>query len=1291
MFGRTLLLLLAVAVFSFAPQVDLTAQTTYTSIATGNWTSASTWDAAGVPPNPLPAGDQVVLGGNFRVTLDFNQVNNGEILIDDNGSLVLVSGAVLTNASTGMVRANSDASTVIDPQTGSIIDNSGYFGVGVGGVTTSPALRIKGGTIINRATGTFESDENLLVFSLGGGTITNEAGGLFTTSGNTQFSLGSDLGAADVVRINNSGTMRLDGGNFLNVRAPFMDFVFNNFAGGVLEMNEGNGFSSISASGPGVFENQGSFLSNSNRFDLGSETVIRSTNGGLFRHTDGFLRGTGTIEQAVFTNEADEIFSNGFYPGFGGDMTDPTFNIVGNYVGAGTLLYDMDLRGDNSFKLDVIGTANLTGERLRIQSYSGPIPAIGETYNIVTAAGGVTGPFTEVRSLPDIGADRELKVVYTPNTIFLEVVSTTPACEITNVQVTNTRCGDNDVDVDQTFVDISFDVSGGSGDYQVLVYRDGEIDTANDLPPGETTDGTVNTSGQLTFASAEPGEVVEIEIVDDGSQGECRSERIQVPVLECPPCELRCEPNVTVELDGSGQATVTAMDLAMSTCDDMDDITASQTDFTCADIGSVSVTVVQRNVTVQNNDFATRNLSSWTEGGTGRWIVGGPGGNDEFASVQGDNFSNNTLSQTLTGLTVGETYTVSFLAGGNDVRPGSTTTLSVEVDGTEIFSQTADFFDANDGTGSAYSFVSTPFTATFTATATSATLTFRAVVEANSFDDVQIDDITVEGASCQSTVVVADNTAPVARCQNIDVILDGDGNGTAFPDDVDNGSSDACGINNVVFTSNPADENTQFIELPYDCDDVGPNLVTLLVFDNNGNTSSCTATVNVIDDTTPVLDCQGAVTVFIGEDGGLLLDENTIFDQQRDMVLLANDAPLNSIEDNCLSNLSGPFTMGGPNNRMFDCADVGQTFPRRMVYNNRNGGGEVVGCDYTVTVVDPSVPVLVCTEEPVIVELDDDGNLAAGDNTVWDDELQKYLLANDAALISITDDNCGLTYLSGPFTMGGPDARMFDCSDVSPEEPIMRTLVYNNPNLPGPNKMVVSCDYTVIVEDNIDPVPTCPISITVNNDAGVCGAVVFFDFSSNDNCPGETASAVPGNGSFFAVGTTSVTVTATDASGNTGTCSFSVTVNDTEDPTALCQDVTVQLNASGNGSTTADAVDNGSSDNCGIKSLALDITDFTCDDVGEVDVVLTVTDNNDNTSTCDATVTVEDKVDPVITLIEPMPRTIVLDDEGLFTLPVSALATAADACGVESLTAVRTGLDQSLEITEEGTILNFSL
>jgi hypothetical protein len=363
--------------------------------------------------------------------------------------------------------------------------------------------------------------------------------------------------------------------------------------------------------------------------------------------------------------------------------------------------------------------------------------------------------------------------------------------------------------------------------------------------------------------------------------------------------------------------------------------------------------------------------------------------------------------------------------------------------------------------------------------------------------------------------------------------------------------------------------------------------------DGSGNVSPDRVSVrSTIEDTTlPLLVCEETIEIVLPD---VVPAEGYEVPQAQ-----INALAVTTEADNCATNPRGPFTVGGSSNRTFFCSQVGSAVPLTLTIDDYNGNSD--RCEVMVMVVDPTAPVLVCTEEPVIVELDDDGNLAAGDNTVWDDELQKYLLANDAALISITDDNCGLTYLSGPFTMGGPDARMFDCSDVSPEEPIMRTLVYNNPNLPGPNKMVVSCDYTVIVEDNIDPVPTCPISPTVNNDAGDCGAVVFFDFSSNDNCPGETASAVPGNGSFFAVGTTSVTVTATDASGNTGTCSFSVTVNDTEDPTALCQDVTVQLNASGNGSTTADAVDNGSSDNCGIKSLALDITDFTCDDVGEVD------------------------------------------------------------------------------------------
>ena len=83
---------------------------------------------------------------------------------------------------------------------------------------------------------------------------------------------------------------------------------------------------------------------------------------------------------------------------------------------------------------------------------------------------------------------------------------------------------------------------------------------------------------------------------------------------------------------------------------------------------------------------------------------------------------------------------------------------------------------------------------------------------------------------------------------------------------------------------------------------------------------------------------------------------------------------------------------------------------------------------------------------------------------------------------------------------------------------------------------------------------TCPEDIEVDNDPGVCGAVVTYTIDDDANCPNSVITQTAGiaSGEVFPVGTTTNTFVITNGS-NTATCSFDVTVEDTEAPVVnLC-------------------------------------------------------------------------------------------------------------------------------------------
>jgi hypothetical protein len=89
-----------------------------------------------------------------------------------------------------------------------------------------------------------------------------------------------------------------------------------------------------------------------------------------------------------------------------------------------------------------------------------------------------------------------------------------------------------------------------------------------------------------------------------------------------------------------------------------------------------------------------------------------------------------------------------------------------------------------------------------------------------------------------------------------------------------------------------------------------------------------------------------------------------------------------------------------------------------------------------------------------------------------------------------------------------------------------------------------TCPFTVTVVDTEPPTIICPDDMMVGINPSQSGTIVDYPNPTVfDNCPeGVTWLCTPSSGSFFPVGTNTVTCIAADAAGNTSECSFTITV-----------------------------------------------------------------------------------------------------------------------------------------------------
>jgi hypothetical protein len=127
---------------------------------------------------------------------------------------------------------------------------------------------------------------------------------------------------------------------------------------------------------------------------------------------------------------------------------------------------------------------------------------------------------------------------------------------------------------------------------------------------------------------------------------------------------------------------------------------------------------------------------------------------------------------------------------------------------------------------------------------------------------------------------------------------------------------------------------------------------------------------------------------------------------------------------------------------------------------------------------------------------------------------------------------------------------------------------------------------------------------------------------------------------------------------------FTLSLEDTEAPVVETQNITIQLNAEGATTITAEQINSESSDNCTAASsllLSLDKSSFTCANLGANSVTLTVTDASGNSSAATSIVTVEDNTAPAIEAGQ-----IFTIDENSSSASAVGTVAVTDNCSIES-------------------------
>lgn len=239
---------------------------------------------------------------------------------------------------------------------------------------------------------------------------------------------------------------------------------------------------------------------------------------------------------------------------------------------------------------------------------------------------------------------------------------------------------------------------------------------------------------------------------------------------------------------------------------------------------------------------------------------------------------------------------------------------------------------------------------------------------------------------------------------------------------------------------------------------------------------------------------------------------------------------------------------------------VGETL---ITYTATDRAGNIATDTQKVTVVDDTAPVVSCPAD--ITQNTDPGSCTAN---------------LDPGTATATD-NCGSATVTGTRSDNQP---------LNAPYPKGTTIITWTATDASNNSS--SCTQTITVNDAEPPTISCPADITTNSEPGTCAAHVNpGTATASDNCGTTTVTGTRSDNrpltDTYPVGTTTITWTATDGSGNQSSCTQTVTVVDNEAPTITLNGQTKTLWPPNHNYHTFNVTDfvTGVADNCGTAGI----------------------------------------------------------------------------------------------------------